>query len=842
MSDAEAGLVDAYRTLGGPAFDEMLDGSGAVRPAWRPLADALDLLGAPGLESTRLNASRLLDSDGVVYRTLGTSEPQPWQLDPVPMLLDDAEWSVLEPGLAQRARLLNALVADLYGPRTLLREGVVPAAVVLAHQGFLRSCDQLRVPGGVHLVTVAADLARGPDGRWLVLHDRAASPSGSGFAMENRRVVSRVLTGPFREARTTQLGPFFQAMRLGLQEVAPASAEAPRVVLLTSGPMSETAYDQAFLSQLLGYPLVAGSDLTVQDGKVWLRGLDGLEQVDVVLRRVDSDFCDPLELRPESQLGVPGLLEACRLGTVSVVNALGAGVLENPGLLPYLPAAARALLEEDLLLPSAESWWCGDPASLDHVRAHVDSLVLKPIARGASRSSSFGWELSADERARLLARIESEPHLWVGQQPVTPSTAPTSELGGVSRRSMVLRSFAVAQGGTYHVMPGGLVRVAGRPDSLLVSAQAGAVTKDAWVLSTRALPVGEAWRSEGTPSEVRQAVVSSRMAEDLFWLGRYAERAEATTRLLRAVRERTRFVNQAADPTEAACVDALLQVLTAVTATWPGFAGPAGAGRRAAPQPELLSLVLDAHRQGSLAHSVACLTTATHAVRDYLSPDTWIVLGNLDTVLRDLRQAEAGTGAGEALVAQTLTRCLGSLLALAGMAAESMVRDLGWRFLEAGRRLERAQQVVALLKAALLEQRPPEVDALVAESVLVAAESILTYRRRYAQQSEATTILELLLVDRENPRSVVHALDRLRTSLQHAPDSTLLLQEVDSITASLRSGYARAVSGPAVSGRRPALGEFLSTAERRLRALADGLAATYFEDVLAPVPYTQVRT
>lgn len=833
------GLVDGYREQANPAFDEMLDDGGAVRAAWKPLASALDLLGSAGLESTRLNASRLLDSDGVIYRTLGTSEPQPWRLDPLPLLLDDSDWSVLEPGLAQRARLLNAIVTDLYGPRTLLRRGVIPPAVVLAHQGFLRSCDQVRVAGPAQLVTVAADLARDRDGRWLVLHDRAASPSGSGFAMENRRVVSRVLTGVFREAGITALAPFFQAMRLGLQEVAPASAEAPRVVLLTSGPMSETAYDQAFLSQLLGYPLVAGSDLTVIDGKVWLRGLDGLEQIHVILRRVDSDFCDPLELRPESQLGVPGLLEACRLGTVSVVNTLGAGVLENPGLLPYLPAVSRALGEEELLLPSARSLWCGDPASLSEVRSRFDDLVLKPIARGTSRSSFFGWELSAKERTDLLARIEAEPQLWVGQEAVTASTAPTYGAGVVRPRSMVLRTFAVAQGGDYHVMPGGLVRVAGQPDSLLVSSQAGAVAKDAWVLSSRTVVTAEPWRLEGTPSEVRESVVSSRMAEDLFWLGRYTERAEATTRLLRAVRDRTRYVTHTGDATEAACAEALLEVVTAVTATWPGFAGPAGAVRRSAPHPELLSLVVDVGRTGSLAHSVDSLTGATRAVRDYLSPDTWVVLGNLDTVLRELRQAE---GHSEVLVGQTLTRCLGSLLALAGLSAESMVRDLGWHFMEAGRRLERAQQVVALLKAALLEQRPQEVDALVVESVLVAAESILTFRRRYAPQAEATTILELLLVDRENPRSVAHALDRLAGNIRPAPGSEALLAEVESIGAFLRSGYARAVSSPVVGGRRPALADFLGTVGRRLRSLADEIAATYFEDLLAPVPYVQVMT
>ncbi len=827
-----ASLIDGYRSQPRPGLDEMLGADGQVRPGWRGLSESLELLGPTGLETTRANTSRLLDGDGVVYRPLGSEEAQRWQLDPLPVLLEGADWAGLEPALAQRARLLDAIVTDLYRGRSVLRRGLLPPEIVFAHSGFLRSCDQLRVPGPRQLFTVAMDLARDPDGRWVVLHDRAASPSGAGFAMENRRVVSRVLPGLYGEARIHRLGPFFHAMRLGLQEVAPTTAEAPRVVLLTSGPLSETAYDQAFLSQLLGYPLVAGSDLSIRDGKVWLRGIDGPEQVDVVLRRVDSDFCDPLELRSESQLGVPGLLEASRLGSVSVVNGLGAGVLENPGLLPFLPGLSRALLEEDLLLESAQTWWCGDAKSLQQVRDRFDSLVLKPISRGLSRSSTFGWELSAPGRAELLAQIEAEPHLWVGQEPVAASTVPTLSGGGVAPRSMVLRTFAVAQGGDYQVLTGGLVRVAAARDSILVSTQAGAVAKDAWVLTSQAKPVPDAWLLDGTPTEMRQGVVSPRMAEDLFWLGRYTERAEATTRLLRTVRDRSGDFTHSPEPAGAACLSALLTVLTTVTATWPGFTVES---RRDDPQAELLALVVDATRPGTLAHSVHHLTAATQAVRDQLSPDTWLVLGSLDAALRDL-----DGGGNDVLVGQTLTRALSGLLALAGLAAESMVRDLGWRFMETGRRIERAQQVVALLAAALVEERPADVDSLVVESVLVAAESIITYRRRYAPRAEVSTLLELLLVDRENPRSIAHQLDRLAGLLAHVPNSEELRETVERIAMTIRTTDVLALTRRVEDGRRPDLGAFLRDLEARLRTLARDVEKAYFEDVLPPLAMSQV--
>lgn len=824
-STAGPGLVEAYRSRPRPGYDEMLSADGAVRPAWQPLSRALDLLGSTGLASSRANASRLLDSDGAVYRTWDTEEPQRWQLDPVPLLLDTAEWAALAPALAQRARLLNALVVDLYGARTSLHSGVLPAEVVLAHPGFLRACDGLSVPGPHQLFTVAADLARDGEGRWVVLHDRTASPSGAGFAMENRRVVSRVLTGAYRDAGIEQLAPFFQAMRRGLQEVAPAAAEAPRVVLLTSGPLSETAYDQAFLSQLLGYPLVAGSDLVVREGKLWLRGLDGSDQVDVVLRRVDSDFCDPLELRAESQLGVPGLLEVSRLGTVSVVNVLGAGVLENPGLLPYLPALCRHLLAEELALPSAATWWCGDPEGLRQVRDRFDQLVLKPISRGASRSSFFLWELSTAERAALLARVEAEPHLWVGQEQVAASTAPTFADAQVAPHSLVLRTFAIAQGGEYHVMPGGLVRVAAQAGSMLVSSQAGAVAKDAWVLSSEQVAPSDPWLLDGTPSEVRHVALSPRMAEDLFWFGRYTERAESTTRLLRAVRDRTRDVAHSGSPVEAASVAALLQVLAQVTGTrWTG---------------DLLPLLVDVRRPGSLAHAVHGLTTTARGVRDQLSADTWLVLASLENGLHDLRAADSSE-LSDLLIGPTLSRSLSSLLALAGLSAESMVRDLGWQFLEAGRRLERCQQVVALLRAALVDQRAAEVDGLVVESVLVAAESIITFRRRYTPRSEVTTTLELLLVDRGNPRSVSHQLDRLCHNLRNIPDSAALLEEAEALGDDVRASYAAAVAAPVVGGRRAELLDFLLAAGARLRALGDAVERSYFEELLPPVPLSQV--
>ena len=452
------GVVSRY--AGGlDGHDEMLDADGAVRTAWTELATQLDWSGSAGLIARGADTRRLLADDGVSYRSPGGGHEQPWALDPLPVLLDADRWTELAAGLAQRAELLELLLADLYGPRRTLRSGLLPLELVLGHEGYVRGWG--RAPGAParrELFLAGADIARTPQG-WQLVSDRVQAPSGAGYAMANRRVVARVLPAVHRRSRIQRLGPFFDAVRAGLQELAPATdrADAPRVVLLTPGPQSETAFEQALLSSLLGFPLVQGSELTVRDGRVWQRALGRLEPVDVILRRLDAAWCDPLDLRQDSQLGVPGLLEAARLGTVVVVNGIGSGVLENPGLLPYLPALAAALLDEPLTLPAAPTWWCGDPTGRSHVLARMPDLLIKPIARSADRATLVGAQLSATERAGLAARIEAEPHAWVGQELLHPSTAPViTPDGRLDPRPVVLRAFAVARNGRFQVLDGAL--------------------------------------------------------------------------------------------------------------------------------------------------------------------------------------------------------------------------------------------------------------------------------------------------------------------------------------------------------------------------------------------------
>jgi uncharacterized circularly permuted ATP-grasp superfamily protein/uncharacterized alpha-E superfamily protein len=800
-------MVHAYaarRAAQRTCWDEMVGFHGRVRRGWRELSAVAEQLGPAGLAAATAEADRLLDEDGVTYRPLGADEEQRWGLDPLPVFLDEVEWSVLEPGLVQRAELLDTLLADLYGPRESIRAGALPTEVVHAHPGFLRAWDGA-IGAQRQLFLAAADLGRTRDGSWCVVADRVQAPSGAGYAMANRKVVSRVLPSLHRDAEIHRLGPFFHAMRIGLEQVAPPTAEAPRTVLLTPGTHSETAFEQAYLSALLGYPLVRGADLMVAEGRVWRRTLGRREPVDVILRRVDSWFCDPLDLRPDSGLGVPGLVEAARTGNVAVVNSLGAGVVENPALLPFLPALCRLLLGEPLRLRSVPTWWCGDADGLAVVRDGLAELVIKPLARGVGRTHVNGWELSIDERDELRRRIEAEPYAWVGQEALACSTAPSVVADDLFPQLLTVRTFAVASGPSYQVMTGGLGQVR-TPHLNLRVHQNAPMSKDIWIRNTRGAPAVAPWVREATPSQLVPMTDSPRVIEDMFWLGRYAERAEDTTRLLRAVNDRWADFHHSPEQPGAAALRVLLQTLSEVTGSTADLAGA----------------VFDDETPGSLGYAVRRLTALSGDVREQLSTDTWLVLGGLERELQ----------AHGADIRTTLARVLEGLLALSGLIAESLVRDVGWRFCDVGRRVERAQHVAALLSSAVGGARSADTDSLVLESVLIAAESIITYRRRYTARAGVDTVLDLLLVDRENPRAIGYQLDRIGESLDRIPAEGQRLVGIRDLLGDLRERVrnadtaALAVIEP--DRDRPALRAFLGDVGGDLATLSAELQRIFF--------------
>jgi uncharacterized circularly permuted ATP-grasp superfamily protein/uncharacterized alpha-E superfamily protein len=750
-------------------FDETRSDDGTVRPHWEYLARALQGLGTEELRRRRDEASRLLRENGVSYNVYDDPDGynRVWDLDPIPLVIGSNEWAGIESGLIQRAELMDLILRDLYGPRELLRKGLLPPEMVFGHAGFLRPCDGVKLAGERQLILYSANLARGPDGNMWVLGDRTQAPSGAGYALENRMVITRILPSLFRDSRVHRVAVFFRALRQTLVSIAPPASREPRIVILTPGPRNETYFEHAYLASYLGYPLVQGDDLVVRNGRVWQRTLSDLQPVDVIIRRVDDDWCDPLELRAESRLGVTGLLECARRGTVSIANPLGSGLLENPALLAFLPAISRYFLGQPLRLSSVRTWWCGNPGELQHVLANLEHLVIKPLSRAAGERALHGPTLSRDELDRLRAQISASPRNWVGQAFAQFSATPTlSDDGGVEPRAAVLRTFLVARDADYAVMPGGLTRVAPSRGSPLVSNQHGGSSKDTWVLASEPEQQVTLWlqpaREQMTSGN--RAPLSSRAADNLFWLGRYSERAEGTARLLRTILAKYDEALQYDDPEHAQCLHALLRSLTHFTATYPGFMSEDA--RLHQPDDELLAVACDAGRSGSLAQSLQALVHSAHAIRDFWSSDSWRVLDSIDTQLAALH---ARGGVTIENLSEHLNQVVVALAAFNELTSERLMRDQAWRFLDMGRRIERSLLLASLTRSTVAVHTEPAVEALLLDAILSTGESILTYRQRYRSYLEVRTVLELMLLDSNNPRGMIHQLLRLQETLAGLP-------------------------------------------------------------------------
>jgi uncharacterized circularly permuted ATP-grasp superfamily protein/uncharacterized alpha-E superfamily protein len=762
-SDHGTALLDGYRNHPDRApVDELVDATG-IRAHAGALAATIAAMGTGGLLAARAEAADLVAAEGITYGAAASGVREPWLVDPLPLPLDAAEWARLERGLEQRSVLLHAVLADLYSSRTLLRSRVVPAAAILAHPGFTRPADRGDAPSLRRLVLTATDLGRDATGRWRVISDRTEAPTGAGYAMATRRIVSRVLAGLHRTSDLARLRGFFHAMTGALLDAAEGGSETPRVVLLSPGSASEAAFDHGLLATMLGFPLAEADDLVVRGGRVWLRAGDDLEPVDVVLRRVEAQRSDPLEFRGNSEVGVPGLVESVRRRAVAVVNPVGAGVLDNPALIACLPAVARTLLGDDLLLDSPVTWWCGDPAARSHVLARLEGLVVKPVARSGPEAVRYGWLLDGRERADLAARISAEPWAWCGQEPVELSTAPVVTCAGLEPRRFVMRAFGVAHEDGYRFLPGGLGRVASGVAVHTVSSAAGTLAKDIWVPA--AAP------ERGEPDRVRprlvaaarEAAVPPRVADTLMTVGTYAERAEATARLVKVADDLAEDFAARPGTRGGAAAAGLLAAVERVTGV-----------ERARDEPAvgfLARVVLNPSASGGVHHSAVRLAAEAQEVRDLMSVDSWSVFGRLERTL---------TVGPDAALQPLLADVLESLLAYAGIVAQSMVRDSSWAFLDAGGRLERARFTVSLLRQTMLEGGGGAGAELVADAVLRAGESIITHRRRAAAgtgPARATqSVRRLLVQDPANPRSVAHQLTALAADLRLAGDDRLAAQ------------------------------------------------------------------
>jgi uncharacterized circularly permuted ATP-grasp superfamily protein/uncharacterized alpha-E superfamily protein len=788
--------------------DEFIAEDGEPRAVWSRFFEAFAAL-TPGEIERRFGAAdRHLREAGVTYRAPGEIADRLWPLSHLPLLIDEAEWQPLSAGIAQRAELLETILSDLYGEGRLISEGAIPAAAIAGSTEYLRSVCGIKPPGGRYLRLYAADVGRGPDGRWWVLGDRTQAPSGKGYALENRLVLSRAFTSLYKSMNVERLAPFFEAFRDGLR--GSADRDEPRIGLLTPGQFNETYFEHATLARYLGFLLVEGDDLAVSGDRIHIRTVAGLKRLDVLLRRVDSNFLDPLELNAASQLGVPGLIDVLRKGGVVVANMPGAGVLEARALLGFLPSLCRRLLGEDLKMPNIATWWCGQKTAREEVLSRLDEVAIEGaygtgVAGFPGHGPVLPGELPAADRERLRQAIQDRGIDYVGQELVRLSTTPVWQDGQITPRPFVLRVFATATPSGWSIMPGGFCRIADKLDARAVSMGDGARSADVWVVSDKAVSTATLLPAVDTVRIRRIAgVVPSRAADNLFWLGRYLERAEATLRLIRALGAPLRDPGRAASSSGPHAFERIQRLLV----TW----GATAHTVRAQPAKVAADALQNAEMFGSaLSLAKAAQRTAT-TLRERLSPDAWQVITEMTERLGQAVEDDDGVVSAAGLTLQELA-------SFAGLAQENMNRAAGWPFLDMGRRAERAINTVRFARQfAFDEALGEDLDIL-----LTLVDCQITYRSRYLVGPLLAPVRDLVVLDPYNPRSAAFQVFALNDHIARLPalKEGGLIERPQRLAVALQAMLTTAEATQLDT-------KALFSLEQDLLTLADAIALHYF--------------
>src|ERR1700736_2864938 len=786
--------------------DEYIAQDGAPRAVWTRFFDAFATLTPAEIERRFGSADRHLREAGVTYRAPGESADRLWPLSHVPLLIDETEWQQISEAITQRAQLLELILLDLYGEGRVIADSAVPAAAIAGSAEYLRAVCGIKPPGGRYLNLYAADIGRGPDGRWWVLGDRTQAPSGAGYALENRLVLSRAFSNLYKSMNVERVAPFFEAFRESLR--AGADRDEPRIGLLTPGSFSETYFEHATLARYLGFLLVEGDDLAVSGDRIHIRTVAGLKRLDVLLRRVDSNFLDPLELDAASQLGVPGLIDVLRKNGVVVANMPGSGVMEARALLGFLPSLSRRLFAEDLKMPNIATWWCGQKAAREEVLSRLDEVAIEgAYGRGVPGFPGIGpvlaGELSGSARERLKAAISDRGMEYVGQELVRLSTTPVWDKGSITPRPFVLRVFAAATPTGWTIMPGGFCRIAEQLDARAVSMGDGARAADVWVVSDKAVSTATLLPAVDTVRIRRIAgVVPSRAADNLFWLGRYLERAEATLRLIRAL-------GMQRDPGKgSSTVLHSVERIQRLLVTW----GAASQASRTQPAKVAAEGLQAEDKFGSALSLVRSAQRTATSLRERLSPDAWKVITEM--VERLAQEVEDDDG-----VVSAAELTLQELASFAGLAQENMNRAAGWRFLEMGRRAERAINTARFARQFAYDEAGGEdLDIL-----LTLVDCQITYRSRYLVGPLLAPVRDLVVLDPYNPRSVAFQVSALNDHIASLPT----LKEGGLIERPQR--LAVALQAMLTTGKATSLDtKTLFALEQDLLNLADAIGSHYF--------------
>lgn len=813
--------------------DEMVDGQGGFRPHWRPLLAAIAGLGWEELSERAAALDRTFAEEGVTGLAPGDSAAA-WRCDPIPLILPADEFRALEAGLAQRARLLQEILTDLYGEQCLLAEGALPPALIYGNPAFLRPCRDLAGPPLLQLY--AADLLRGPDGAWRVVADRTACPTGVAHALENRRALARLIPEFFAGRALRRLEPFLDTWQDALQRLAPRPAGNPGVALLGAGPASPRRFEEIVLARELSCALVEGGDLSVRDGVVYLKTLRGLARIDVLIRRMDGAAIDPLELDPDPLPGITGLLEVARGGEVRIVNHPGTGLVEAPGLAAFLPALAERLLGETLMQPQADALWLGAPGCRAAVANDPAAWLLRRATNATVPSVRLA-SLSPAALAEQQRRIDAEPQAWAASAALDASLAPAAGIRGMEPQPVALRLFLVQDDGRWVALPGGLARLLPRTDPATGRTPPARLAKDVWVPAEEGEDTSGPPHLAFAPLPIRRpsGELPSRVADNFFWLGRYFERLEATARLLRAAAAR---VGRIAAPTPRDLAE--LRSLGTCLVSAGLLSAEAAGGLSTAPLAQALPRAL--REGGLLPNQFGQVARLAGLLRDRLSGE---MQASISQGLRTLNDEARASGlyrddpAGIARLGRVTSAMLAFGAAQAGLAAENMVRGGGWLFLDLGRRMERAANVAAWVAAAVDQPGAAAQPARLEPGLRLALElcdSAITYRSRYLTVLQPAPVLDLVLADGGNPRGLAFQLAAIRdmlTELADAPRSPLAAAAAalgDDVQAMVREIVATPMQGEATA-RLPAR---LRVVGEELATLSDTMSRRYF--ALLPLP------
>jgi uncharacterized circularly permuted ATP-grasp superfamily protein/uncharacterized alpha-E superfamily protein len=756
------------------SYDEVLDQNGEIKPYWKGLFDTLEAIGIDELEVRNQEIVKKLQENGVTYNVYDANQEsnRPWKLDPIPFLIHESEWKTIEQGLKQRARLLDLILKDLYGPQTLIKNAIIPAELVFDNAGFLLPCFDIRQKYDKQLLNYAADLARGPDGKMWLLDNRTQSPSGAGYALENRLVMSKVFPELNEKTSRKRLSPYFNQLQQTVDTLGNNSNENPNVVFLTPGPGNETYFEHVYLSSYLGYTLVQGNDLLVRDGFVWLKSIDQLERVDVIIRRLDDEWCDPLELRRDSLLGIAGLLQVIRLGNVTVLNPPGTSIIENYGLMAFMQNACKFLLQEPLLISSIATWWCGHAKELGYVLANLPKLIIKKTNRKQGFRSIYARLLNEQQLEDLKNLIRKNPKDFVAQEEVSLSTTPAFVDGSIEPRYAAIRAFLIADGEDYKVMQGGLTRSSAVKDKFEISNQLGGISKDTWVITDAPTENHEKSVERKNTNNQLNNSLTSRNAENLFWLGRLSERTMALRSFLKIILNRLNenVVKHGNEQPEFLVV--LLKSLTHLTQTYPGFVGKEAKDGEvfnneaifANPITELLLLINDPKKTGSVVYNIQSLLNTINQVSEKWNNDTRHIINLLEDSLFTLKNTNNINYVNHALDKLHIR-----LFSFYGNIYETSPRDNGFYLMEAGKNVERLLSLISVFRSTFNYKKVDEEEALLMEAILENHHLLAQYRHIYKSHLSLKAVINMVFLEKNLTYTLSFLLNMLTNYLSKLP-------------------------------------------------------------------------